>query len=267
MPAIALLGATGRMGRALVHAIAERPDMKISGALASAASRHLGSDAGTAAGAAALGVTITSDIGAALQAADVAIDFALPGNLSARAHAVVAARCNWVLGATGMDEAQRAAVNAASQRVAVIASPNMSIGVQVLLRLADAAARGLPPDFDIEVFEAHHRDKIDAPSGTARRLGEVLAEARGTQLAAVGEFGRATAPGPRKVGSIGFSVARGGDIVGEHRVTFAGRGEQLVLEHRATDRMAFARGAVAAAAWLAGRAPGLYQMSDIVFMK
>ncbi len=267
MPAIALLGATGRMGRALVYAVAECPDLKISGALASAASQRLGSDVGTYAGTAAVGVAITSDIGAALKGADVAIDFALPGNLEARAQAVVAAQCNWVLGTTGLTDAQWAAVNAASRRVAVIASPNMSFAVQVLLRLADTAARSLPPDFDIEVFEAHHRDKVDAPSGTARRLGEVLAAARDTEIRVVGAFHRATAPGPRSAGSIGFSVARGGDTVGEHRVTFAGLGEQLVLEHRATDRMAFARGAVAAAAWLMGRAAGPYEMSDVVFKK
>ncbi len=267
MPAIALLGATGRMGRALVHALAEHPELRISGALASAASRHLGGDIGSVAGTAALGVAITADIGTALRGADVAVDFALPGNVVGRAQAVVAATCNWVLGTTGMSASERAAVDVASRQIAVIASPNTSLGVQVLLRLADAAARGLPLSFDIEVFEAHHRGKIDAPSGTARELGEVLAAARGTNLAAAGEFARASVQGPRRVGSIGFTVARGGDVIGDHRVTFAGLGEQLVLEHRATDRMAYARGAVAAAAWLAGRDAGAYAMSDVALIK
>jgi 4-hydroxy-tetrahydrodipicolinate reductase len=135
------------------------------------------------------------------------------------------------------------------------------------MQLVEMAARALPAGYDIEIFEAHHRDKIDAPSGTARRLGEMAAAARGTRLGDSGELNRASMPGPRKAGSIGFAVARGGDIVGEHRVTFAGAGEQLVLEHRVSDRLAFARGAVAAALWLAGRAAGRYEMRDVISAK
>jgi 4-hydroxy-tetrahydrodipicolinate reductase len=267
MPAIALLGATGRMGRALVRAVGERPEFKICGALASANSRHLGEDIGVVAGGAPVDVRVTSDLAAALKAADVAIDFALAGNLEERARAVGAAGCAWVLGTTGLSTRQMEAVDTAAGRVAVIASPNMSVGVQLLFKLVDAAARTLAADYDIEIFEAHHGDKVDAPSGTARRLGEVAAAARGVRLAQAGEFNRASAPGPRKRGSIGFSVARGGDIIGDHRVTFAGLGEQLVLEHRANDRMTYARGAVAAAKWLAGRPAGRYEMTDIIFYK
>jgi 4-hydroxy-tetrahydrodipicolinate reductase len=255
------------MGRAVVRAAAERRDARICAAVASNRSTHLGEDIGVLAGVAALGVNITADIGAALKGADVAIDFALAADVEERARAVTSAGCAWVLGTTGLSPRQQDAVRAAAGQVAVLHSPNMSVAVQLLLRLVAEAARALPTDYDIEIFEAHHREKIDAPSGTARRLGEVAAAARGARLSESAEFQRASAGGPRKPDSIGFSVARGGDIVGEHRVTFTGLGEQLLLEHRATDRMAFARGAVAAALWLAGRPPGLYEMNDVISVK
>jgi 4-hydroxy-tetrahydrodipicolinate reductase len=255
------------MGRALVRAVGERPELRICAALASAGSSHLGEDVGTLAGQAALGVTVTASITAALRGADVAIDFALPEGVEERARAVVASRCAWVLGTTGLSAQQQAAVTGAAAHIAVLTSPNMSVAVQLLIKLVETAARALPAGYDIEIFEAHHRDKIDAPSGTARRLGEAAAAARGARLADLSELNRASLPGPRKAGSIGFAVARGGDLVGEHRVTFAGSGEQLVLEHRASDRLAFARGAVAAALWLAGRPAGLYQMGDVISAK
>ena len=264
MPAIAIVGATGRMGRSLVHAAAERREVRICGALASPASSHLGEDIGVLAGGAALGVPITADVAIALRGAQVAIDFALAADVEARAASISAAGCAWVLGTTGLSPRQLKAVDAAAVRVPVLASPNMSLGVQLLLRLVDEAARSLPQDYDIEIYEAHHRNKVDAPSGTARRLGEVAAAARGLEFAEVGEPNRVSRPGPRRAGSIGVSVARGGDIVGEHRVSFAGLGEQLILEHRASDRMTFARGAVAAALWLAGRPPARYEMSDVI---
>lgn len=266
MPAIALLGATGKMGRAVVRAAAERRDARICAAVASNRSTHLGADVGVLAGAAALGVNITADLGA-LKGADVAIDFALAADMEGRARAVTSAGCAWVLGTTGLSPRQLETVRAAAGQVAVLHSPNMSVAVQLLLRLVAEAARALPRDYDIEIFEAHHREKIDAPSGTARLLGEVAAAARDTRLSESAEFHRASVGGPRKQDSIGFSVARGGDIVGEHRVTFAGLGEQLLIEHRATDRMAFARGAVTAALWLAGRPRGLYEMSDVISEK
>ncbi len=263
MPAIALVGATGRMGRALVCAAAESPQARIAGACASARSHHLGRDVGLLAGHPAVGVTVTADLPLALKGADVAIDFALAEGLEERARAISAAGCAWVLGTTGLTAAQREAVDSASARIAVIASPNMCLAVQLLMRLVDTAARTLPPDFDIEIHETHHRDKVDAPSGTARRLGEIAAKARGLAIGNPGDSIRTAASGPRKPDTIGFSVARGGDIVGEHRVLFAGLGEQLVLEHRASDRMAFARGAVTAALWLAGKPAGRYEMNDV----
>lgn len=263
MPAIALVGATGKMGRALVCAAAESPQVRITGACASTRSNQLGNDVGVLAGRPPLGVTVTADLPLALKGADVAIDFALADGLEGRARAISAAGCAWVLGTTGLSAGHREAVESASTRIAVLASPNMSLAVQLLMRLIDTAARALPADFDIEIHETHHRDKVDAPSGTARRLGEIAASARGLVAADPAESMRSVATGPRKPDTIGFSVARGGDIVGEHRVLFAGLGEQLVLEHRASDRMAFARGAVTAAVWLAGRLPGRYEMSDV----
>jgi 4-hydroxy-tetrahydrodipicolinate reductase len=255
------------MGRAVVRAATERADVRICAAVASSRSSQLGEDVGVLAGIAPLGVRVTADFAAGLKGADVVVDFALAADVEERARAVGRAGCAWVLGATGLSSAQQDAVRAAAERVAVLQSPNMSLAVQLLLRLVAEAARALPPDYDIEIFEAHHRGKIDAPSGTARRLGEVAAAARGGHLSDNAEYQRASASGPRKPGSIGFSVARGGDIVGEHRVSFAGLGEQLLLEHRATDRMAFARGAVAAALWLAGRSAGRYEMSDVLSVK
>lgn len=266
MPAIALLGATGRMGRAIVRAAGERSDVTITGATGSAGGRHTGEDVGTLANLPALGVRVTSDLAAALQGSDVAVDFSLPAGIERRAHEIAERRCGWVIGTTGLTQAQLLAVDEASKRVPVLASPNMSLAVQLLLRLVAQAAHALPANFDIEIHEAHHRDKLDAPSGTARRLGEVAATARGVKPPQ-GELLRATASSVRAPGSIGFSVARGGDIVGEHRVVFAGPGEQLVLEHRATDRMAFARGALTAAVWLTGRAAGRYDMSDVISWK
>jgi len=251
------------MGRAVVCAADEYPQAHITGASASAHSRHLGKDIGVLAGRPALGVAVASEFALALKGADVAIDFALADGVEERARMISTAGCAWVLGSTGLSARQREAIDLASTRIAVIASPNMSLAVQLLMRLVDAAARALPPEFDIEIHESHHRDKVDAPSGTARRLGEIAAAARGIAPGDPAGSIRSASTGPRTPDTIGFSVARGGDLVGEHRVVFAGLGEQLVLEHRAADRMAFARGALSAALWLSGRPAGRYEMSDV----
>lgn len=211
----------------------------------------------------AVGVRVTSDLASAVKDAQVAVDFALAADLESRARAVATAGCAWILGTTGLSSLDRSAIDAAAKHVAVLASPNMSIAVQLLMRLVGEAARALPKDFDIEIHETHHRDKIDAPSGTAKRLGEIAAGARGHALDE-NNLLRSQASRPRQSGAVEFSVTRAGDIVGEHRVIFAGLGEQLVLEHRASDRMAFARGAIAAAVWIAGRPAGRYEMADVI---
>jgi 4-hydroxy-tetrahydrodipicolinate reductase len=202
----------------------------------------------------------------ALAAADVVIDFTLPA-----ASVALAAACAerggpaLVIGATGFEPSQLAAIEAASAKVAIVRAANFSLGVNMLLGLVEQAARALGPDtYDIEIFEAHHRRKVDAPSGTALMLGEAAAKGRGVELGKVARRARDGITGPRATGEIGFAVQRGGDIIGEHSVTFAAEDEILTLSHSARDRSLFARGAVAAARWVAGRPPGLYDMQDVL---
>lgn len=261
---IALLGVTGRMGRALLEAIDEVPGAVLSGAAASPGSRWLGQDAGAAAGGAVRNVSVTADVGQAVAGADVVIDFTLPEATLGNVAACVAARCPLVIGTTGHDEAVRREIAQAAEHIGVVMSPNMSLGVNLLLKLVELTAGALDATYDIEIFEAHHRNKKDAPSGTALALGRAAAAGRGATLDELAEFSRHGASAARRPGSIGFAVMRGGDVVGDHTVTFAGIGERLELTHRASDRMAFARGAVKAAQWLVGRAPGLYSMHDVL---
>ncbi|GFE84873.1 4-hydroxy-tetrahydrodipicolinate reductase [Steroidobacter agaridevorans] len=261
---IAVLGVSGRMGRALLTAIDEAPGAKLSGATASANSRWLGKDAGDATGGAKRDVTVEADPAAALRNVQVAIDFTLPEATAANLAACVAARRPVVIGTTGHSEAVRAQIAAAAQSIPIVMAPNMSLGVNLLLKLVELAANKLDADYDIEVFEAHHRNKKDAPSGTALALGAAAADGRDVKLADAAEYSRHGNTGARKRGSIGFSVFRGGDVVGDHTVTFAGIGERIELTHRASDRLAFARGAVKAAQWLVGKSPGLYSMQDVL---
>jgi len=263
---LAILGVTGRMGRCLVRAIGSSPDYSLVGALASPASPWLGHDAGDVAGAGSLGVEVTADPGAALSKAEVAIDFTLPGAFEGNLGVLGRLHLPWVVGVTGLNEAQQLALRDAAHHQPILASPNMSVGVNLLFALVAQAAAALSEDYDIEVVEAHHRNKRDAPSGTALRLGEVAAGARGRSLREVAvEPGRPE--GPRTRGGIGFAVLRGGDIVGEHTVRFLGEGESVELVHRATDRMAFAHGALLAAGWLRGRPAGFYGMPDVLGLK
>lgn len=266
---LAVFGITGRMGQSLVRALQSPASpaggLRLTGALASAGSPVLGQDAGTPAQAATTGVVVTADHATALQGARVAIDFTLPSALPANLAACAAAGVPVVVGTTGLDLAAEEALAAAAARIPVLHAPNMSLGVNLLLELVAQAAAALPPDYDIEIFEAHHKHKVDAPSGTAVRLGQVAATARGTSLAASAVYAREGQTGARPPGAIGFSTLRAGDIVGEHTVFLCGAGERLELGHRATDRLTFARGALRAAAWLAaGRAPGLYSMRDVL---
>jgi 4-hydroxy-tetrahydrodipicolinate reductase len=264
MTNIAVLGVSGRMGRCLIRSIRESADLSVSGALASPQSQTLGRDAGDVADSGPVGVTVTADRTEALAGADVAIDFTLPGAAIGNLEAAVALGIPMVIGTTGLDEAAQAAVRRLSRDLPVLVAPNMSLGVNLLFSLVDRAAAALGEDYDIEVFEAHHRNKVDAPSGTALRIAEIAAGARGRILADVGIHTRAGQIGPRPRGGIGFAVMRGGDIVGEHRVTYAGIGESLEISHRASDRMTFAYGAVTAARWIVGRPPGLYGMADVL---
>lgn len=261
---VAMLGASGRMGREIVPLLLAAEDLTLSGALAAAGDRALGQDAGASAGAAMAGVPITAQIDQALANAQVAIDFTLPEASVLHAGACVARSCALVIGTTGHDSAQHAMLEQAAHRIPIVIAPNMSLGVNLLLRLAELAARALDEQYDIEIFEAHHRNKVDAPSGTALGLGRAAARGRGVDLDAVAAPARHGHTGVRPRGQIGFSVMRGGDIVGDHRLVFAGPGEQVELAHHAQDRSGFARGALAAARWVVGRPPGIYSMLDVL---
>jgi len=260
---LAILGVTGRMGHCLVRAIRGSPDHSLVGALASPTSSWLGHDAGDVAGAGPLGVTVTADLEEVLSDAEVAIDFTLPSAFASNLEVLGKVRLPWVVGVTGLSDSQQLSLREAARHQAVLASPNMSVGMNLLFTLVAQASAALSEDYDIEISEAHHRNKRDAPSGTALRLGEVAAGARGRLLADVA-LGPGRGEAERLRGGIGFAVQRGGDVVGEHIVRLIGEGESVELAHRATDRMAFARGALLAAGWLRGRPAGFYGMPDVL---
>jgi 4-hydroxy-tetrahydrodipicolinate reductase len=264
-----VLGVTGRMGQCLLRGIAESaggPEpLELVGALAAPGVAELGRDAGEAAGLGRhFGVQVTADRSVALAGAEIAIDFTNVAATLDNVAACVARGCALMLGTTGLETVHHAALDAAAGRIPLVQAANTSLGVNLLATLVERAAAALPADYDIEIVEAHHRHKVDAPSGTALKLGEAAAAGRGTTLAAVRSAPRDGLTGPRTAGAIGFAVVRGGDIVGDHTVLFAGPGERIELGHRAHDRMTFAHGALRAARWLAGRAPGRYTMADVL---
>lgn len=267
---VAVLGVTGRMGHCLVRGIDESSKgadapFELVGALAAPGVPELGRDAGEAVGLGRrFGVAVTADRAAAVERADVAIDFTHVGATLANLEACVARGCALMLGTTGLEAAHHAALDAAGRRIAIVQAANTSLGVNLLLKLVERAAASLPADYDIEIVEAHHRHKVDAPSGTALRLGEAAAAGRGVALPDVTAPGRVGITAPRREGDIGFAVVRGGDIVGDHTVIYAGPGERIELGHRAHDRMTFAHGALRAARWLHGRAAGRYAMADVL---
>ena len=259
---LAVFGITGRMGQSLIRALREGSELHLGGAIASAGSARLGEDA--AADGPPTGVAITSDPGTALKGASVALDFSVGSAVALHAQACATASVPLLVGATGFDAPAKAELKLAAKSIAVLIAPNTGLAVAVLNELAAAAARALDGAYDVDISEAHHKQKRDAPSGTALNLGETIAKSRGVSFSEVAVFERHGIDAPRRPGSIGFSVVRAGDIVGEHTVTFTGAGERLEITHRATDRITFARGALRAAAWLIGRPPGLYGMKDVL---
>jgi 4-hydroxy-tetrahydrodipicolinate reductase len=261
---IAILGISGRMGRTLLTGIDNATDLKLSGGLDSVDSRWVNQDAGALAGPSAAGIMISADPAAAIRGAQAAIAFALPQGTSAIVAACAAAKVPLVLGTTGHNTEQLAAIDAAAKQIPIVMASNFSLGVNLLFKLAELAARALNTDYDAEIFEAHHRHKKDAPSGTALSIGEAVAKGRGTTLQKDAVWARHGESGARESGKIGFSVLRGGDIVGDHTLTFAGTGERIELTHRAHDRMAFASGALHAARWVVGKPPGRYSMQDVL---
>lgn len=264
MKPIAVFGITGRMGQALIRALQEAspPVFTLSGAIASPSSARLGLDA--AASGQSAGVLVTADALSGVQGAAVAVDFSVETSVAAHASLCAAAGIPILIGATGIGAAGRAALEQAARDVAVLIAPNTSVGVGVAAKLVSLAAGALGPSFDVEIFEAHHRLKRDAPSGTALALGAAVAHARGQSLSAVAVYDRSGSTAPRTPGSIGISSLRAGDIVGDHTVTFASAGERVEITHRATDRLTFARGALRAAEWLIGRPAGLYGMEEVL---
>ena len=254
-------GACGRMGRTLIRLIAESEDLKLVGAVEAPGHPCMGASVASLAGVEDLGITVTDRLPDAL---DVLVDFSLPDGSIERVEACAAAKVPCVVGTTGFSAAQRQRIAAAAQKTAVVLCPNMSIGVNVLFHVAAELARTLGADYDIEIVEAHHRFKKDAPSGTAIKIAEEIARATGRDLDEAAVHGRGPGHPPRKPGEIGFHAIRGGDIVGEHIIYYTGLGERLELKHVAHSRETFARGALRAARWAADRGPGLYSMTDVL---
>ncbi|SLN65185.1 4-hydroxy-tetrahydrodipicolinate reductase [Pseudoruegeria aquimaris] len=264
LPGIVVTGASGRMGQMLIRTIQESGKARLVGALERPGHDWVGKDVGVCMGGAPLGVLVEDDPLEAFARAHAVIDFTAPAATVEFAALAAQARCVHVIGTTGMSEAEIAKLEPASRHAVIVRAGNMSLGVNLLVKLTQKVAAALDEDFDIEIIEAHHHHKVDAPSGTALMLGEAAAEGRGVQLADVSDRGRDGITGARKRGDIGFSAIRGGDIVGEHDVLFAAPGERIVLRHVATDRAIFARGALRAALWGQDKKPGEYDMMDVL---
>ncbi len=264
IPGIVITGASGRMGQMLIKTVSESDQARLVGVVERKGHDWIGQDVGQAMGGQALGVTVTDDPLEAFAKAQAVIDFTAPEATLEFAALAAQARCVHVIGTTGMTDEQIAALEPAARHAVIVRAGNMSLGVNLLVQLTKKVAAALDEDFDIEIIEGHHHHKVDAPSGTALMLGEAAAEGRGVKLSDVADRGRDGITGTRKRGDIGFHAIRGGDIVGEHDVLFAAPGERIVLRHLATDRAIFARGALKAALWGQGKAPGQYDMVDVL---
>jgi len=265
---VAIAGAAGRMGRTLIEACrGQESDVTLTAAIDRADAVDIGRDAGEVAGVGRLGIALTPDLPAALARCDVLIDFTVPEAALAHLEACRSAGKRMVIGTTGFTESQRGVIHNAARDIAIVMAPNMSVGVNLCFKLLDTAARVLGDSVDIEIIEAHHRDKIDAPSGTALHMGEVVARALNRRLEDCAVYGRHGRTGARDRRTIGFETIRAGDIVGEHRVMFAAAGERVEIMHVATSRMTFAAGALRAAAWLTGRERGLFDMQDVLGLR
>ena len=264
LPGIVVTGASGRMGQMLIKTIVQSGKARLAGAVERSGHDWVGHDVGTCMGGAALGVIVTDEPLEAFAHAQAVIDFTAPAATVEFAALAAQARAVHVIGTTGMDESHLAKIKTAARHAVVVRAGNMSLGVNLLVQLTKKVAAALDDDFDIEIIEAHHNQKVDAPSGTALMLGEAAAEGRGVALEEVADRGRDGITGARKRGDIGFTAIRGGDIVGEHDVLFAAAGERIVLRHLATDRAVFARGALKAALWGQDKGPGEYDMVDVL---
>ncbi len=263
---VAIAGASGRMGQMLAQAVTEAADCQLVGALDVASSVFIGNDATGFLGQAS-GVVIQSDLNVGLQNAHVLIDFTRPEGTMAHVKVCRELGVKMVIGTTGFSDAQKADIQAASRDIAIVMAPNMSVGVNVTLKLLEMAAVALATDYDIEIIEAHHRHKVDAPSGTALKMGEVIAQALGRDIKQCAVFDRQGHTGARPAHAIGFSTIRGGDIVGDHTVLFAGTGERIEITHKSSSRSTYAEGSLRAARFLAGQQRGLFDMFDVLGLR
>jgi 4-hydroxy-tetrahydrodipicolinate reductase len=257
-------GCAGRMGRTLLRMVVEDDRLELAGALESSTSPHLGQDVAMLIGGAPTGIRVSDNALEAVSQGDGIIDFSQPSVSTELAALAAQSRIVHVIGTTGFSETEEAAIAAAARHAMIVKSGNMSLGVNLLAGLVEQAAQALAPDWDIEILEMHHRHKVDAPSGTALLLGEAAAQGRNVDLAMVRDSGRDGITGARASGAIGFAALRGGSVVGDHEVIFASAGEQIRLSHRAESRDIFASGALQAAVWAHGKAPGLYSMRDVL---
>jgi 4-hydroxy-tetrahydrodipicolinate reductase len=267
MARVAIVGAAGRMGRNLIQAVYDAEGMELGAAIERPDSTLLGADAGELAALGKLGVTLVDDLKQAINEFDVLIDFTAPA--ATMQHVAICRKAGKaiVIGTTGLSDAEKAVLNEASKDIGIMFAPNMSVGVNLCFKLLDIAARVMGDDVDIEVIEAHHRHKVDAPSGTALRMGEVVADALGRDLSECAVYGREGITGERDRNSIGFETIRAGDIVGDHTVLFAAMGERVEITHKASSRMTFANGAIRAAGWIIGKGKGLYDMQDVLGLR
>lgn len=263
---ICVAGASGRMGRMLVEAVVKSDDCQLSGALDVPGSPAMGLDPAAFLGLNS-GIVIVSDLHAGLSQSNVLIDFTRPEGTLAHLKACCELGVNLVIGTTGFTDVQKAEIAAASKDIAIVMAPNMSVGVNVTFKLLEMAAKALSTGYDIEIIEAHHRHKVDAPSGTALKMGEVVANALGRDLKDCAVYAREGVTGERDPSSIGFATIRGGDIVGDHTVLFAGTGERIEITHKSSSRVSYAQGSLRAARFLQGRQAGLFDMADVLNLK
>lgn len=267
MVRVGIAGAAGRMGKSLIKACQSAEGLELAAAIERPDCEWVGRDAGEVAGLPCLSLPITSSVGVLRGAVDVLIDFTRPEPTVEHVHACVEHGIRMVIGTTGFTPVQRAVIDEASRSTAIVLAPNMSVGVNLVLKLLQVTARTIGDQADIEIIEAHHRHKVDAPSGTALRMGEVVAEALGRDLVRCAIYGREGHTGERDRQTIGFSTIRAGDIVGEHTVMFADEGERIEISHKASSRHTFASGALRAAKWVAEQPAGLFDMQDVLGLK
>ena len=266
MMKIAIAGATGRMGRMLIEAALNSTDAQLVGALEHPAAPQLGEDAGAFLGK-KTGVIITADVAQGLANADFLIDFTRPEGTMAHVAIAQKTATKMIIGTTGLNAEQIVGLKQAAEKIAIVFAPNMSVGVNATFKLLEIAAKMLNEGYDIEIIEAHHRHKVDAPSGTALKMGEVIADALGEKLDDVAVYAREGHTGERKAGSIGFATIRGGDIVGDHTVLFAGDGERIEISHKSSSRQSYAQGSLRAARYLQNQESGFYDMQDVLGLR